>query len=91
MEPFGRGNPEPVLKASPVTVIATRRMGSDGQHVRLTLRDVNSLTMQMVAFNASEAFVRDVGDTVRVWFQPMLNEWNGSRSVEGRLLYLEKI
>ncbi len=91
MEPFGRGNPEPVLKASPVTVIATRRMGSDGQHVRLTLRDVNSLTMQMVAFNASEAFFRDVGDTVRVWFQPTLNEWNGSRSVEGRLLYLEKI
>lgn len=89
MEPFGRGNPEPILKVSSVTVVAVRRMGNDGQHVKLTLRDKDSRTLQMIAFNAPEAFFSNVGDIVNVWFQPTLNEWNGARSVEGRLLRVE--
>lgn len=91
MEPFGRGNPEPVLKISSVTVIAVRRMGADGQHVKLTLRDAQGQSLSMIAFNAPEQFFREVGDTVAVWFQPMLNEWNGTSAVEGRLLHLEAL
>ncbi|AJA06337.1 single-stranded DNA exonuclease RecJ [Candidatus Nanosynbacter lyticus] len=88
MEPFGNGNPEPVLKITRGSVLSVRRMGADGQHVKLALRDKNGKVLQMLAFNAPEEFFREPGDEVAAWFQPTVNEWQGIRSVEGRLLHL---
>lgn len=88
MEPFGNGNPEPVLKITRATVLSVRRMGTEGQHVKLSLRDKNGKVLQMIAFNAPERFFREPGDEVAAWFQPALNEWQGVRTVEGRLLYI---
>lgn len=89
LEPFGNGNPEPVLKAEGVLVMNLRRMGADAQHVKLELRDNTGCSLQFLAFNAPEHFFVEPGEYVTVWFQPTLNEWQGRRSVEGRLLHLE--
>ena len=88
MEPFGNGNPEPVLKITRASVLSMRRMGADGQHVKLALRDKNSKVLQMLSFNAPEEFFREPGDEVVAWFQPTVNEWQGVRTVEGRLLHI---
>ena len=88
MEPFGNGNPEPVLKITRASVLSMRRMGADGQHVKLALRDKNGKVLQMLAFNAPEEFFREPGDEVAAWFQPTINEWQGARTVEGRLLHI---
>ena len=88
MEPFGNGNPEPVLKIATANVLSVRRMGADRQHVKLALRDKNGTVLQMLAFNAPEEFFRDPGDEVAAWFQPTINEWQGVRTVEGRLLHV---
>lgn len=88
MEPFGNGNPEPVVKITTASVLSARRMGADGQHVKLALRDKNGKVLQMLAFNAPEEFFRDPGDEVAVWFQPTVNEWQGVRTVEGRLVHV---
>ena len=88
MEPFGNGNPEPVLKIATANVLSVQRMGTDGQHVKLALRDKNGTVLQMLAFNAPEEFFRDPGDEVAAWFQPTINEWQGVRTVEGRLLHV---
>lgn len=88
MEPFGNGNPEPVVKITTAIVLSARRMGADGQHVKLALRDNNGRVLQMLAFNAPEEFFREPGDKVAVWFQPTINEWQGVRTVEGRLLHV---
>ena len=89
MEPFGNGSPEPVLKITAASVLSARRMGADGQHVKLALRDKNGKVLQMLAFNAPEEFFREPGDEVAAWFQPIINEWQGARTVEGRLLHVE--
>jgi single-stranded-DNA-specific exonuclease len=89
LEPFGNGNPEPVLKAENVVVVHQRRMGADAQHVKLDLRDSKGKTMQFLAFSAPAHFFVEPGETVTIWFQPAVNEWLGRRSVEGRLLHLE--
>ncbi len=89
MEPFGNGNPEPILKIARAVVVSARRMGANGQHVKMTLRDADGKTLQMLAFNAPESFFREPGDEIAVWFQPNINEWNGVRTVEGRLLHVE--
>ena len=89
MEPFGNGNPEPVVKITTASVLSARRMGADGQHVKLALRDKNGKVLQVLAFNAPEEFFREPGDEVAAWFQPIINEWQGMRTVEGRLLHVQ--
>ena len=88
MEPFGNGNPEPVVKITTASVLSARRMGADGQHVKLTLRDKNGKVLQMLAFNAPEEFFREPGDEVVAWLQPTINKWRGMRTVEGRLVHV---
>ena len=89
MEPFGNGNPEPVVKITTAIVLSVRRMGADGQHVKLALRDKNGKVLQMLVFNAPEEFFREPGDEVAAWFQPTVNEWQGVRTIEGRLLNIQ--
>ena len=64
-------------------------MGADAQHVKLTVQDKNKVELQLLAFNARENWFAEPGDVVDVWFTPTMNEWNGRRAVEGRLLNLE--
>jgi single-stranded-DNA-specific exonuclease len=89
LEPFGNGNHEPVFRAENVLVIQQRRMGADAQHVKLEIQDNAKKSLQFLAFNAPEAFFVQPGEYVTIWFQPGLNEWQGRRSIEGRLLHLE--
>lgn len=87
LEPFGNGNPQPILRSDDLRVRNVRRMGSDGQHIKLTLTQ-NDKTMDFLAFNAPEHFFVDPGETVTIWYAPEFNEWRGNRSVEGRILHL---
>jgi single-stranded-DNA-specific exonuclease len=89
LEPCGNGNPEPVFKSENMLVINLRRMGADAQHVKITLQDEHNSKMEFLAFNAPESFFVEPGEYVTIWFQPSVNEWQGRRTVEGRLLYLE--
>ncbi|MBC7868952.1 single-stranded-DNA-specific exonuclease RecJ [Candidatus Saccharibacteria bacterium] len=86
LEPFGSGNPEPILKIENVIVTDQRRMGADNQHVKLEVKDKLGKRMQVLAFGAPSHFFAEPGETVTLLFQPTLNEWQGRRSVEGRLL-----
>lgn len=89
LEPCGSGNPEPVLRADNLLVMHQRRMGVDAQHVKLEIQDKTGRSLQFLAFNAPPAFFVEPGEYVSLWFQPGVNEWQGRRNVEGRLLYLE--
>lgn len=89
LEPYGNGNPEPVFKIGPVHVIGRRLMGDSQQHVKYTFSDSGNKTFQAIAFNAADRFTQEMGETVNVWIELTLNEWQGRRSVEGRLMRLE--
>jgi single-stranded-DNA-specific exonuclease len=88
LEPFGSGNPQPILKSSDVVVVNKRTMGADSQHVKLTL-EMEGRKVDMVAFGAPDHFFVEPGETVSVWYAVDVNEWNGNRNVEGQLLHLE--
>lgn len=91
LEPFGNANPEPVLQIENVLVVGLRRMGSDAQHLKLRVEDNLGRTLEFLAFNAQDNWFCDPGERVSLWFEPSINEWQGRRSVEGRLLHLEKV
>lgn len=86
LEPFGNGNPEPVLRLSGALVTNLRRMGSEGQHVKLQVQDANGRSIELLAFSAPQHWFIEPGECVDVWFEPTINDWNGKKTVEGRLV-----
>ncbi len=91
LEPYGNGNPSPVFKVSPVEVIGRRTMGDQSQHVKYTLADTHDKTFQVIAFNKADEFTADIGEHISIWLELTVNEWQGRRTVEGRLLRMESV
>ncbi len=88
LEPFGNDNPQPIFFLKNLKVVAVRLMGAEKQHVKIKLSDNENRTMEYIAFGAPEHFFVEPGDTISVCCTLGLNEWQGSRNVEGRLLEL---
>lgn len=89
LEPFGNGNPRPILMTTGLEVMNICKMGADGQHIKLQLKDKHGLKMSFLVFNAPEIYIVNPGTRVSVWYHLDINEWHGKRSVEGRLLHIE--
>ncbi|HCR55508.1 TPA: single-stranded DNA exonuclease RecJ, partial [Candidatus Saccharibacteria bacterium] len=91
LEPFGNGNSQPILHTEKLTVLQVRKMGDSAQHVKLDLRHKDGKTMQFIAFNAPEHYFVEIGQTISIWYQPDINEWQGRRNVEGVIRNIEKV
>jgi single-stranded-DNA-specific exonuclease len=89
LEPFGSGNPQPIFHSTHLTVLHVRKMGTDGQHVKLETQNKDGMRMQFLAFNAPTHFFPEIGTMIDVWYQPDINEWQGRKSIEGRLQHLK--
>ena len=83
-EPTGYGNPAPVFAARNVSVASVRRMGADGQHLKLQLQHAGSASVEAVAFGEGAA-ADTMPRQIDVAFNLELNEWQGRRSVQLRL------
>lgn len=90
LEPFGHGNDRPVFALEGVRVVRRQEMGSDKQHLKLHIQDATGHPFSLIAFGKAAEISAQAGDTITVWFETTLNEWQGRRSVEGRLLKLIK-
>lgn len=91
LEPFGSGNPQPILRTENVTVVNVRRMGDSGQHVKLTVKNSEGYRIDVLAFSAPDYFFQEIGMNVTIWYSTEINEWQGNRTVEGCLLHLELV
>lgn len=89
LEPFGKGNEEPTFKIRNTEVIARQEMGDKKQHLKLALSD-GEREIKMLKFNAPPEFFAEIGEKLDVIFSLSLNEWQGRKSVEGQILYLER-
>jgi single-stranded-DNA-specific exonuclease len=82
LSPFGVGNEAPVIAASGARVRASRRVGDDGSHLKLTLECHATATMYgAIAFRMG-ASDPGVGATIDVAFRPEMSEWRGERRLE---------
>ena len=79
LEPFGAGNPEPVLLMREVGVIERRLVG-DG-HIRLRFKKEGH-TFIGIAFRMAD---RHVPDLIDIAFYPEMNEWNGRSNLQLRI------
>jgi single-stranded-DNA-specific exonuclease len=79
LEPFGMGNPEPVLMMRSLSVLEQRVVGGD--HLRLRLsRD--GCVFNAIAFRMAS---RTVPATIDIAFFPEMNQWNGSSTLQLRI------
>ncbi|HEX6462134.1 MAG TPA: single-stranded-DNA-specific exonuclease RecJ [Candidatus Saccharimonadales bacterium] len=89
LEPFGQANNMPVFSFEGLRVVGRREMGADKSHLKLTLSDADNNLLDVVAWGRAKDIPFQPGDTVSVKCTIELNEWNGRRSVQGKLLRIE--
>lgn len=81
LEPFGIGNPEPVLIARSVEVLS-QRIFKD-KHLGLKLKQ-GTKSLDAIWFNAGG--VTELPDRIDLAFTPEFNKWNGKKDIRLRVL-----
>ncbi|NMB48275.1 single-stranded-DNA-specific exonuclease RecJ [Candidatus Kuenenbacteria bacterium] len=93
-EPFGEGNREPLFITKNLRVEEINTMGTMGQHLRFALSDTNTkLTRKFVGFGLSGEWIEKikVGDRVDVVYEFGVNEWNGNRELQFKIVDLKLV
>lgn len=89
-EPFGEGNPKPVFAAFGLTVEQVQPVGADGKHLRLMAGQAGK-THKFIGFSFGEWCSKlTIGDIIDVAFELDINEWNGNRELQLRIVDLRK-
>jgi len=81
--PFGVGNPAPQFASGWLELAGTPRpVGRDGEHLQFVVRE-GTCTMKAIAFGKADHARRLLDHRrCRLAFEPILNDFNGRRSVE---------
>lgn len=91
-EPFGVGNPEPRYAARGCEIVSVDPVGATGKHVRLHVRHSTSIIRKIIGFNATALCDElKAGDHIDLVFEVGVNEWNGNRELQIKLVDLIKI
>ncbi len=88
LEPFGAENPRPTFVSRRMRVESKVPL-SNGKHTKMILRSESGTRRDLLAWNRNE----DLGwvepnDSIDVAYEPSINEFNGNRSVQWKLVDL---
>ena len=84
LEPFGQGNPMPVFAGFKLSVLSSRLVGKEKNHLKLTLQSEKnpSKMINAIGFNLSEHFqLLSGGAVIDVIYQISKDDWNGPDSL----------
>lgn len=88
LEPHGEGNRQPIFAMHGLEVIGAECMGSKQNHLRLTVYDDGAI-VQLVGFGFGAWKAKfGMGSRVDVAYVLEVNEWNGKRSLQYRIIDL---
>ena len=76
LEPFGYGNPVPVLASRSVRVVDSRAVGADGRHLKLRLAGKDGKVWDAIAFRQG-AWINQLPREIDIAYVLEQNEWNG--------------
>jgi len=90
MEPFGQQNSTPRFVSLDLTVAQLIPVGSTGQHLKLVLEG-DGVTRKFILFRQGEIGASLAsGDKVDVAYEIGINEWNGNRELELKVVDLKR-
>lgn len=84
LTPFGHGNPIPIFLSKQVEVINCRSMGSNGDHLRIKLKQGNSI-WDGVAFKLG-SFRNDVATPLDIVYNLAIDRWQGVEKLRLNIL-----
>ncbi len=88
MEPFGVGNPEPVLVARNLIIEEVNKVGISKKHLKLLLRaNNNPKILETIGFSLASRFPNlKKSDKIDIAFNLQEDEWNGQKKIQLNLL-----
>lgn len=90
LHPFGTGNPSPRFLAPKVTLLNVRAVGSENQHLKLTLQDQHKKTHEAIGFGMGDWLYKLIaGDKIDIVYELSTNEWNGTKRLEIKIVDLK--
>ncbi len=82
LEPFGKGNPEPLLAALDVEITEIRAIGQESKHLRLSVRQ-DGVTLPCIAFRQGHLVQGyPLGSRIDLLYHPSLNQWQGRTTLQ---------
>ncbi len=90
LEPFGEGNPQPVLLCAGLHILGISGL-SGGKHTKFLLGDEKGRTLEALAFGVQTNLLpyRE-GDRIDIAFNARINEWKGTRTVQAAVRELRR-
>ncbi len=90
-EPFAEANPMPLFLIKKIKIEQMDIIGKDGKHLRFQLKQ-NNLIRKAISFGTAEEWGSQVkiGDTIDVVVEFGVNEWNGNRELQLKLVDIKK-
>ncbi len=81
LEPYGMGNFEPVFVTESVTVLETRKLGKEQNHLKLKV-EKDGRVFDAIAFRMADKLDILSGDTINMAYTVDENEWNGKTTLQ---------
>ncbi|MFH2136150.1 MAG: single-stranded-DNA-specific exonuclease RecJ [Patescibacteria group bacterium] len=88
--PFGRANERPRYLGRGLSVETFESVGTNGNHLRINLSQGNGLRKKFIGFCFGDWCQKlKVGDKIDVVFEVDVNEWNGNRELQMKIIDLK--
>ena len=89
LEPFGAGNPKPKFVLNDVTVMSHRLVGANNQHLQVQILSGETF-LECIGFSLGYfAAQLDVGTSISLAGELMVDSWNGTKKLKMRLIDLK--
>lgn len=81
LQPFGASNPSPVFAMYNLTLLQKKLMGSNKNHLKLTVADSQNNTYDCIWWSKGDISLVS-GDILDIAFSPQSNTYNGSTTIQ---------
>ncbi len=90
LQPYGMGNPRPTFVSRQLEIVDCGLVGSTGAHLRFTARGPSGRVQKFIAFKfGSRLSELQPGGRIDVVYDVGVNEWNGRREIQCKVIDLK--
>lgn len=90
LEPFGKNNERPLFLMRGLEIVETRVVGNGGKHLKLKMKNADGKSFNAIGFGLADfQKISQIGSKVDVVFELAVDEWNGSRELQLKVIDLK--
>lgn len=91
LKPYGQDNPQPIFMSKNIQIVDKLNMGMNSQHLKLRLKNGSSSILSAIGFGQSDKWsALSIADSIDICYYLDINEFNGRREVQLRIIDINK-